>query len=456
MRTRLRLVTSLLLFPILFASTPSLATIPVDSSLAPMLQGVLPSVVNIKAQIKITDFNTLRELQLQRDKNPQNQAGQALPDSYTSIGSGVIIDSKNGLIVTNAHVVNDAQIITVTLSDRRHFTAKIIGTDKPSDIALIKIRAANLVNLPIGDSNKVKVGDYVAAIGNPFGLSQTVTAGIVSAIGRTTLGIENFENFIQTDAPINPGNSGGALVNMQGQLVGINTAILAPDRGSIGIGFAIPANMAKSVIGQLIQYGNVKRGLLGISAQDVSPELATAFNLDVTQGAAVTQILSSSPAEQAGIKVGDIITGVNGSEIKNASDVVNTIGFLRVDSKINIELLRNNKHITATVTLTDPSKRKKIVEQNDPFLYGVGLKNFRQLSPAFGNVKGVLVVSVEQDSTAWNSDLRPGDVITSVNQQPINSIDDIKTISAKTGKSLLLNVIRGPGAVFLVINKDQA
>ncbi len=198
---------------------------------------------------------------------------------------------------------HDATNVAITLGDGRHFTAKIIGLDKPSDVALLQIKAKNLTAMTLANSNDLKVGDFVAAIGNPFGLNQTVTSGIVSALGRTTLGIENYENFIQTDAPINPGNSGGALINMQGQLIGINTAILAPNSGSVGIGFAIPANMAKSVMLQLIQYGNVKRGVLGIGAQDITPELANAFNIGTTRGAAVTQVLPDSPAQHGGIKL---------------------------------------------------------------------------------------------------------------------------------------------------------
>lgn len=452
-------ILSFLFFAFTFLnSTTTYSANLIDSSIAPMLQKVLPAVVNIKAQIKITDFNTLREIQKQRRDNNQNRqdenSDQTLPSTYVSVGSGVIVDDKKGYILTNAHVINDAQTVTVTLGDGRHFTAKIIGMDKPSDIALLQIKAKNLSAAPMGDSGKVKVGDFVAAIGNPFGLSQTVTSGIISALGRTTLGIESYENFIQTDAPINPGNSGGALIDMNGQVIGINTAILAPNQGSVGIGFAIPANMAKSVMGQLIEYGDVKRGILGIGAQDITPELASAFNISATNGAAVTLVQPQSPAQQAGFQVGDIITSVNGTATKNASDVVNTIGFLRVDSKINIEILRNNKHLTLNVTLSDPQKRKQIIEQMDPFMYGVGLKNFSLLSPVHGNVQGILVVSVEQDSNSWNSDLRPGDVITSVNQQKVTSIDELKAATAKANKLLLINVLRGPGAIFLVINKE--
>lgn len=441
----------------LFMCKTAFAASAMDASLAPMLKNVMPAIVNLRAQIKVTDFNTLREIIKQRggqDDN-NNTSDQSLPSTFVSVASGVIVDAKNGYILTNAHVISDAQNITITLSDGRHYTAKIIGLDKPSDIALLQIKAKNLTAVPMGDSNNVKVGDFVAAIGNPFGLNQTVTSGIVSALGRTTLGIENYENFIQTDAPINPGNSGGALINLNGQLVGINTAILAPARGSIGIGFVIPANMAKSVMQQLITYGNVKRGMLGVGAQDITPELASAFNINNVNGAAVTQVWPGSPAEHAGIEVGDIITAINSTPIKNASDVVNTIGFLRVDSKVNISLLRGTKTITVNVSLMDPSKRKLIIEQSNPFLYGVGLKDFSVLSPNHGYVQGVLIVSVEEDSKPWQSDLRPGDVITSVNQQKVKNIIELKALTAKADKSLLLNVLRGNNAVFLVINREM-
>lgn len=458
MKRFLRVTLGIFIFTsMLLVSTSSFSvTPPVETSIAPMLNKVMPAIVNLRAQIKVTDFNTLREIIKQRGGQEEDvKTDQPLPNTFTSVASGVIVDAKNGYILTNAHVINDAQTIVITLSDGRHYTAKVIGMDRPSDVALLQIKAKNLTAVNMGDSNQVKVGDFVAAIGNPFGLSQTVTSGIVSALGRTTLGIESYENFIQTDAPINPGNSGGALIDMNGQLVGLNTAILAPSRGSVGIGFAIPANMAKSVMMQLIEYGNVKRGMLGIGAQDITPELASAFHATSTNGAAVTQVWPNSPAQNAGIEVGDIITSVNGVNIKNASDVVNTIGFLRVDSKTNISLLRNNKPITVNVVLSDPKKRKQVIEQMDPFLYGVGLKDFSLLSPIHGNVEGILVVSVEEDSKSWQSDLRPGDVITLANQQKVKTIADLKNITAKTDKVLLLNVLRGPSAVFLVLNKEM-
>lgn len=445
----------------IFLAQNSLAASPaasqIDASIAPMLKNIVPSVVNIKAQIKITDFNTLREIQKQQQKQGQNLGDdQPIPNKAISVGSGVIVDAKNGFILTNAHVVNDATIVIVTLADGRHFTAKTVGIDKPSDIALLQIKAKNLTAIALSDSNDVKVGDYVAAIGNPFGLSQSVTAGIVSAIGRNTLGIENYENFIQTDAPINPGNSGGALVNMQGQLVGINTAILAPNQGSIGIGFAIPSNMAKSVMNQLIQYGNVKRGVLGVGAQDMTPDLASAFNLDIPNGAAVTQVLPGSPAEQGGMQVGDIITSINSIPIKNAGDVVNAIGFLRVDSKATLDVIRQSKHINVSVTLTDPKHRQELVQQRNPFFFGVAMKNFSLFSPIHGDIHGILIVTVDEGSSAWNADLRPGDVITSANQKKVTSIDELNTVAAKADKTVLLNVLRGGSAIFLVVSKEGA
>jgi len=441
---------------LLAVSPMNYASTPMDTSIAPMLKKALPSVVNIRAQIKVTDFNQLRELQKQRAQQTPNGETLPIPNTFVSIGSGVIVDAKNGYILTNAHVVADAQVITITLGDGHHYTAKIIGADKPSDIAVIQIKAKNIVAIPFSNSDNVKVGDFVAAIGNPFGLNQSVTSGIVSALGRTTLGIESYENFIQTDAPINQGNSGGALIDMNGELIGINTAILATDRGNIGIGFAIPSNMAKLVMEQILQYGNVKRGVLGASVQTITPELGSGFHLDSGQGAAVAQVLPLSPANLGGLEVNDVITAINGHPIKTASDVINIIGFLRVDSTIKINVLRNNKPKVLTVTLSDPKIRQLRIIKNDPLLFGLSLKNFNIYSPIHGEVKGILVVGVEQDSPSWRSDLHAGDIITSANQQKISSLEELRTIAAKTDKELMLNVIRGPGALFIVLHKEEA
>lgn len=438
------------------ASSPTWATVaPIpNKSYAPMLAKVLPAIVNIRADIKISDLATLNRLQ--KGRQPQGQQGDApVPDKALSVGSGVIVDASKGYILTNAHVVENAENVMVTLSDGHHYTAKTIGLDRPSDIALIQIRAKNLTAIVIGNSSNLKVGDAVIAIGNPFGLNQSVTSGIVSALGRNTLGIEAFENFIQIDAAINPGNSGGALVNTDGALVGINTAILAPDRVNIGIGFAIPSNLAVSVMKQIIEYGNVKRGMLGIGAQDITPDLSTAFGINTTKGAAVTLVIPKSPAESAGLQVGDIVTAINGTPVSTANDVVNAIALLRVDSKANIDVLRKGKKISLHATLNDPQQRDKNNQKADPFLHGVALKHFTLVSPIQGNVNGVLIVGVAEDTNAWRSDLRQGDVVTMANQQKVTSVDELKKIAAASKDQLLLNVLRGSGAVFLVINKDN-
>jgi serine protease Do len=440
----------------IFFSTGIGATSPLIASttaIAPMLQRVLPAIVNIRADIKITDLATLARLLQERGATLSN--GE-VPDTYLSIGSGVIVDAEKGYILTNAHVVNDSQTVIVTLGDGRHFTAKIIGMDRPSDIALIQIKAKKLSAVTIGNSNNLQVGDTVVAIGNPFGLNQTVTSGIVSALGRTSLGIENFENFIQTDAPINPGNSGGALLDTSGNLVGINTAILAPERGSIGIGFAITSNIAKSIMDQLIKYGDVKRGVLGIGAQDVTPDLETAFNLTSTNGAVVTLVKIDSPAQKSGLQVGDIIDSINKVPVKNANDVVNTVGFLRVDSKIDMDVLRGKQHMNISAVLLDAKALKEANSAINPYLYGVALNNFALLSPVHGEIHGVLVVSVEPDSHAWQADLRPGDVITSANAEKTPSIPDLQRVAAGAKSTLTLNVLRGAGAVFLVINREDS
>jgi len=428
-----------------FASAPPM-------SLAPMIEKASPAIVNIRAQIKVSDFETY--MRLQKERQMQGNKGE-IPNTVVSIASGVIVDAEKGYILTNAHVIADAQAINLILSDGRHFNAKLIGFDKPSDIALLQIKAKNLTAIPISDSNNLKVGDIVAAIGNPFGLNQTVTSGIVSALGRTALGIESFENFIQTDTSINPGNSGGALINVNGELVGINTAILAPNQGNIGIGFAIPSNMAKSVMSQLIQYGNVHRGVLGIGAQDITPELATAFNLNAKKGAVITLVMPNSPAALAGMQPGDIITAINNAPVKNANEVVNIIAFLRVDSKASINVLRNNKSFSFNIVITDPKKRKELSEKVDPFLYGVGLKDLSLVSPIHGTVNGVLVLSVEEDSNAWRAGMIPGDVIVSVNQQKTTDLVSLKKVVGTANTKLLLNVLRGVGAVFLLVTTEQ-
>lgn len=436
-----------------FATSAPAPTNPIHA-VSTMLQKVTPAVVNIKAQIKILDFDTY--LRLQRENQlPAIGNGDNIPDKITSTASGVIVDANKGYILTNAHAVRDAQQIIVTLNDGRHYTAKLLGIDNPSDVALLQIQSKNLTSIIYGNSNDLEVGDRVFAIGNPYGIGQTVTSGIISGLKRSALGIESLENFIQTDAAINPGNSGGALINNEGQLIGINTAIvLSAQRGGTGIGLAIPINMAKSVMQQLLEFGNVKRGSLGVGIQDITPDLATSFGLTTSKGAVITLIAPNSPALKAGLKVGDIITMINNDEVKNANDVVNDISFLRVGSSATIYILRDNKPMKATAIIWDPKKSKEVSMQMNPLLYGVGLKDFTQFDPKHGDVKGVLVVSVEEDSNAWQSDLLPGDVIVSANRIKVNDISELNKVVAASKDRLLLNVLRGAGAVFLVINSS--
>src|SRR5580658_7787174 len=308
-------------------------------SLSPIVKKVSPAVVNIATRGTI------------RDRGPQNpllddpffrRFFDVPPDSgprerpFQSAGSGVIFDAKAGYIVTNAHVVENASEITVTLQDGRDLKAEIVGADTPSDVAVLKVKADGLAQIVLGDSAKVEVGDFAVAIGNPFGLQHTVTSGIISGLSRSGINPDGYEDFIQTDASINPGNSGGALVNLRGELIGINTAILSRSGGNIGIGFAIPVNMAHNVMEQLIKYGTVKRGQLGVSMYTVTPDIAHSLGLPSAVGALVSQVVEGSPAERAGIRTGDVITLVNGQPVKSNSELRNTIGLLRVGDKVDI------------------------------------------------------------------------------------------------------------------------
>jgi len=335
------------------ASTPPAGL----TSLSPMLKKTLPSVVNIATH---GELPIIQESSRSRP-SPQNPGSMLVPPKFDDFGSGVIVNADQGYIMTNAHLVKDAQIIMITLNDGRRMRARMVGYDAPSDIAILQINGKYLTEAPFGDSDKLNVGDFVAAIGSPFGLQQTVTSGVVSGLERTNLGIEGFENFIQTDAPINPGNSGGALVNMQGELIGINTAILSTSNvgGNIGIGFAIPSNMAKSVMEQLIKYGKVERGIIGVGVQNITPALASAMNLPNTEGALVSQIVPNSPADKAGIKVKDIIVALNGKKIHSALQISNTVGSMRVGTDVALELKRNGKTIKADMTIANTDELKK-------------------------------------------------------------------------------------------------
>ncbi len=323
-------------------------------SIAPMLDKVTPAVVNIAVKSHTTIHNPL----LQDPFFRQFFDMQDVPQQRVqmSAGSGVIVDAGRGLVLSNHHVVKGADEILVTLKDRRHFRARLVGADPGTDIALLRIDADNLTALPIGDSELLRVGDFVAAIGNPFGLGQTVTAGIVSALGRSGLKIEGYENFIQTDASINPGNSGGALVNFQGQLIGINTAIIGPSGSNVGIGFAVPSAMVKAVMRQLVENGEVRRGRLGVEIQDLTPDLADSFDTpantgSTVEGALISKVLQGSPAATAGMRPGDIVIGIDGQPVRTAGDLRNRIGLTPLGTDVRLEVLRGNGRQLLTVRI---------------------------------------------------------------------------------------------------------
>ncbi len=326
-------------------------------SLADMLEEVTPAVVSIHAEGRQVIYDPATS-----DPIARHFFGNTVKERKTKgAGSGIIVDARQGYILTNAHVIAGADKITITLSDNRAFSAELIGTDPKADIAVLKIPANNLTSLPFSDSDKHRVGDFVVAIGNPYGLGQSVSSGIISALGRNNLGIEDYENFIQTDAPINPGNSGGALINLKGELVGINTAILGGNSGgNVGIGFAIPSNMAINIMDQLINYGQVQRGALGIAVTNLTPHLAKRLNAPTNKGAVITQVVPSSHAEKAGLKVNDIITHVNKFSIRNRGDVRNKIGNLRVGTRVDLSFIRDGKtQKVSTVVGETPQKAQK-------------------------------------------------------------------------------------------------
>lgn len=419
-------------------------------SLAPMVEKTSPAVVNIATSTKVRQRNPLLEDPFFRRffKVPP---GRQMPERRaTSAGSGVIVDARNGYVLTNAHVVDNADEVEVTLVDGRSLQAEVIGVDREVDLAVVKVEADNLTQIKIADSTRMRVGDFVVAIGNPFGLGQTVTTGIVSALGRTGLGIEGYENFIQTDASINPGNSGGALVNLRGELIGINTAIIAPSGGNVGIGFAIPTEMAENVMQQLIEHGEVRRGVLGVTIQDLTPELAEAFDVDQTEGVVITQVMEDSAAQDAGLKSGDVVVAVDGRPVKRVSDLRNKVGLSPIGEKVELSIVRDGKKRTLTATIRETSEKSSEGTGLSRHLDGAALRNLRKGEVTYAE-SGVLVEQVEQGSAAWRANLRTGDVIINANRQDVATLDDLgKAISDKDA-ALLLRINREGGVFFIVI-----
>lgn len=429
-------------------------------SLAPMLKAVMPSVVSINVE-GTTETPAVTNQQLFNDLAPFCQDGSPFQQSpfcqnqgaipgrkqeFRALGSGVVINADKGYVVTNNHVVNNATKIKVQLSDGRRFDAKVIGTDPRSDIALIQLKnAKGLTAIKIADSGNLQVGDYAVAIGNPYGLGETVTSGIVSALGRSGLNIENYENFIQTDAAINRGNSGGALVNLNGELIGINTAILAPDGGNIGIGFAIPSNMVTNLTKQIIEFGQVRRGELGIMGSELNAELAKAMHIDAQRGAFISQVMPNSAAQKAGLKPGDVIVSLNKKELSSFAALRAEAASLPVGTKMDLGILRNGKLINFVVELQQSSQANVQAAAIYAGLEGAQLSNSTSAT-----TQGVKVDSIKARSRAASIGLQKGDVIIGINQQPVHNLGELRKVLDTKPSILALNVKRGDTDLYLL------
>lgn len=417
-------------------------------SLAPMLERVTPAVVNIHSK------------QVQRVRNPLAddpflRRFFGIPDVpqervRQSLGSGVIVDAAAGLVLTNNHVIEGADDISITLADGRTLAGELVGSDPDTDVALVRVPAERLTALPLADTRQLRVGDFVVAVGNPFGLGQTVTSGIVSALGRSGLRGLGYQNFIQTDASINPGNSGGALVNLRGELIGINSAIFSPSGGNIGIGFAIPASLAREVMRQLLAYGEVRRGSLGLDTQDITPELADALALDKqTRGALVARIAEGSPAQQAGVKVGDVVTALDGQSVDNREALHNLEGLLPVGRPVRIALQRDGKSLILSAVLK-ASPKEVSGARLDPRLAGAVFVELPERARQSG-VAGVVVERVDEDSRAAASGLRPGDRVTGIGRRAIADLAGLQAALTQPPGQLALLVVRGSRSGVLVM-----
>ena len=417
-------------------------------SLAPMLERTTPAVVNIstRAHVALSEHPLLRDPILRWFFDLQEPDRK--PES-SSLGSGVVVDAAAGLVLTNHHVIDKAGEILVTLHDGRRVQAKLVGSDPETDIAVLRISAPGVTALPLGDSDRLRVGDFVVAIGSPFGLSQTVTSGIVSALGRSDLGIEGYESFIQTDASINPGNSGGPLVNLRGELVGLNTAILAPGGGNVGIGFAIPVNMARAIMTQLVMHGEVRRGLLGVQTQDLTPALMQALGVKDRQGALVVRVDAGSPAQKAGLVEGDLVLMLDGKPIRNSADLRNKVGLVRAGETVSLEIVRAGEPRQLRVELTDLLLSYVEGEHFHAYLDGALLGEVRDES-AYGRFDAIQVGRVEQDSNAWHFGLREGDVILEANRQRTTGFRDLATQARRSRHALMVKIRRSDKILVLV------
>lgn len=442
----------LLLFTLFGIQQPLFAALPFFSAdtptLAPLVEKVSPAVVNISVsgeQQRPSTMNDLFEFFNQQRPDQSEQPEQ----KFVGLGSGVIIDAKQGYIITNYHVIEDADEIKIELKSGQALDAKIVGQDRQSDIALLQVnisknKTIRLSEIPFADSDKLRVGDFAIAIGNPFGLGQTVTSGIISALGRSGLNLENLENFIQTDAAINSGNSGGALVNLEGELIGINTAILGPNGGNIGIGFAIPSNMVKSLVEQLVEHGEVRRGILGVRGGEITPELAKSFGLNSQHGAFVYQVNSGSAAEEAGVEAGDVIIAVNGRKIKSFAALRAKVGTLGSGKKITLTIIRDGKKISREAVLKESQQQEKQASTLHPALSGATLTNMK-------NNQGVKIKAVTPGSLAERFGLQAADTIVGINRSSIENLDDLQQMLASTPDLVALNIKRGDKNLYIIL-----
>ena len=398
-------------------------------TLAPILEKVTPAVVNIA----VLQRSPEEQNPLMRDPFFRRFFGMPQQsEPQIAAGSAVIVDAKNGYVITNAHVVKDAREIQITLKDNRRLPATLVGADPGTDIALLKVEPKDLVQARWGDSDALQVGDFVMAIGNPFGLGQTATSGIVSALGRSGLSVEGYEHFIQTDAPINPGNSGGALINLKGELIGINSAIIGPSGGNVGIGFAVPSVLARAVMDQLIKFGEVKRGRLGIAMQPP---------VGVNEGAQIAEVEANSPAAAAGLRKGDIVTALNGHPVRGPAELRARLGVVPAGETVELKIQRGKETQVVKARVAEIEKGQAAGGQSLPELSGAALTEVERRGLP-GKNRAVGVTAGEPASPAFTHGIRPGDVIIGVNQRRVTSVQDLGKALRGSGR-LALNVVRG-------------
>jgi len=418
-------------------------------TLAPLVNEVTPAVVNIS----VVTRSPLEDNPLFRD--PFFRRFFNLPDrpqrQEQAAGSGVIVDAARGYVLTNHHVIKDAEQAIVTLRDRRQFQAKLIGTDPGTDIAVLQIPAQNLTALRLGDSDLLQIGDYVLAIGNPFGIGQTVTSGIVSALGRSGLNSESYEDFIQTDASINPGNSGGALVSLRGELIGINTAIIGPAGGNVGIGFAVPSNMARAVMSQIVRHGEVRRGRLGVEMGDLTPAIARELRLNVSEGAVVGNVQPGSPAEKAGLRQHDVIVAMNGRPIRGSAELRARLGLTAVGDEVELKVVRGADTRSVRARIAPPQAHGDGEGQTVPQLPGMTAIEIERGSPLYERIQGVIVTAVDQASRAWQAGFRPADIIVAVNRRRVRTMAELQGALRGAERGFAVTLVRGDFQLTIIV-----